>query len=74
MSDKETIGTLLTILNARQAKLTIICKELTDWVEAQGGHHVARKAQPFFKDIEDDNDFVRDALMSLIINEPLKRE
>jgi hypothetical protein len=39
MSDKETITSLLTVMNSRQAKLTIICKELTGWVKAHGGHH-----------------------------------
>jgi hypothetical protein len=29
MSDKETITSLRTVMNSRQAKLTIICKELT---------------------------------------------
>jgi hypothetical protein len=50
MSDKETITSLLTVMNSRQAKLTIICKELTGWMEAHGGHHTTEKLRPFFHD------------------------
>jgi hypothetical protein len=32
---------------------------------------ITEKLRPFFQDIDDDDDFVRDALMRLILNESL---
>jgi hypothetical protein len=36
MSEKESITTLLTLLESRQARLTAACKEIADWVDHQG--------------------------------------
>ncbi len=37
MSEKESITTLLTLLDSRQARLAAACKEIADWVDNQGG-------------------------------------
>ncbi len=37
MSEKESITTLLTLLDSRQARLAAACKEIADWVDHQGG-------------------------------------
>lgn len=42
MSEKESITTLLTLLDSRQARLAAACKEIADWVDHQGGHQIGR--------------------------------
>ena len=41
MSERESITTLLTLLDAREARLAAACKEIADWVDHQGGHPTA---------------------------------
>ena len=54
MSEKESITTLLTLLDSRQARLAAACKEIADWVDHQGGHPTALRIRDRLNDIEKD--------------------
>ena len=51
MSEKESITTLLTLLDARQARLAAACKEIADWVDHQGGHPTALRIRDRLHDL-----------------------
>jgi hypothetical protein len=65
MSEKESITTLLTLLESRQARLTAACKEIADWVDHQGGHPAAVRIRDRLNDIEKDAPSIQSALSSL---------
>jgi hypothetical protein len=65
MSEKESITTLLTLLESRQATLTAACKEIADWVDHHGGHPTAMRIRDRLSDIEKDAPSIQSALTSL---------
>ncbi|MCO8312534.1 hypothetical protein [Pseudomonas mandelii] len=69
MSEKESITTLLTLLDSRQARLAAACKEIADWVDNQG-HPTALRIRDRLNDIEKDTPQIRSALSSLKPVEP----
>ncbi|WP_166362832.1 hypothetical protein [Pseudomonas akapageensis] len=74
MSDKETIATLLTIINSRQSRLASTCKEIADWIDRQGDVPAALKIRDTLKAVEADEQQVKKALTSLkVIDAPLPR-
>jgi len=74
MSEKESITTLLTLLDARQARLAAACKEIADWVDHQGGHPTALRIRDRLHDIEKDAPLIRHTLSTLKpIDRPLPR-
>ncbi|MCX4216476.1 MULTISPECIES: hypothetical protein [Pseudomonas] len=74
MSEKESITTLLTLLEAREARLAAACKEIADWVDHQGGHPTALRIRDRLNDIEKDTPLIRSTLSSLKpIDRPLPR-
>ncbi|MBC8998674.1 MULTISPECIES: hypothetical protein [Pseudomonas] len=74
MSEKESITTLLTLLDARQARLAAACKEIADWVDHQGGHPTALRIRDRLNDIEKDAPLIRNTLTALKpIDRPLPR-
>lgn len=74
MSDKETITTLLTIINHRQARLTSTCKEIADWIDRQGDVPAAVKIRDSLKAVEADDVLLKKALTSLkVVDAPLPR-
>ncbi|EJM19816.1 hypothetical protein PMI21_01362 [Pseudomonas sp. GM18] len=70
MSEKESIATLLTLLDSRQARLAAACKEIADWVDHQGGHPTALRIRDRLNDIEKDTPQIRSALSALKHVEP----
>ncbi|MBN3865069.1 hypothetical protein HCU66_22905 [Pseudomonas frederiksbergensis] len=71
MSEKESIATLLTLLDSRQARLAAACKEIADWVDHQGGGHpTALRIRDRLNDIEKDTPQIRSALSALKPVEP----
>ncbi|WP_347900682.1 hypothetical protein [Pseudomonas purpurea] len=70
MSEKESITTLLTLLDSRQARLAAACKEIADWVDHQGGHPTALRIRDRLRDIENDAPLVQSALTALKPVEP----
>jgi hypothetical protein len=74
MSEKESITTLLTLLDSRQARLAAACKEIADWVDHQGGHPTALRIRDRLNDIEKDTPLIRNSLSSLKpVDPPLPR-
>ncbi|ALI04537.1 hypothetical protein C1Y08_28510 [Pseudomonas sp. FW306-02-F02-AA] len=74
MSEKESITTLLTLLDSRQARLAAACKEIADWVDIHGGHPTAMKIRDRLQDIEKDAPLIQNALTSLKpVDRPLPR-
>jgi DNA-binding ferritin-like protein len=74
MSEKESITTLLTLLDSRQARLAAACKEIADWVDHQGGHPTALRIRDRLNDIEKDTPLIRNTLSSLKpVDPPLPR-
>ena len=74
MSEKESITTLLTLLDSRQARLAAACKEIADWVDHQGGHPTALRISDRLNDIEKDAPLIRSTLSSLKpVDPPLPR-
>ncbi|MFW0757710.1 hypothetical protein ACN1C3_23765 [Pseudomonas sp. H11T01] len=74
MSEKESITTLLTLLDSRQVRLAAACKEIADWVDHQGGHPTALRIRDRLREIETEAPLVRSALTSLKpIERPLPR-
>ncbi|MNN69260.1 hypothetical protein D3C81_1850340 [compost metagenome] len=74
MSDKETIATLLSIINSRQARLASTCKEIADWIDRQGDVPAALKIRDSLKAVEADEQKVKKALTSLkMVDAPLPR-
>jgi len=74
MSEKESIITLLTLLDSRQARLAAACKEIADWVDHQGGHPTALRIRDRLNDIEKDTPLIRSTLSSLQpVERPLPR-
>jgi len=74
MSEREYITTLLTLLDAREARLAAACKEFADWVDNQGGHPTALRIRDRLNDIEKDTPLIRSTLSSLKpIDRPLPR-
>ncbi len=71
MSEKESITTLLTLLESRQARLTAACKEIADWVDHQGGHPTAVRIRDRLNDIDKDAPSIQSALTSLKPADPL---
>ncbi|UZE26300.1 hypothetical protein LOY67_13120 [Pseudomonas sp. B21-056] len=65
MSEKESITTLLTLLESRQARLTAACKEIADWVDHNGGHPTAMRIRDRLNDIDKDVPSIQHALSSL---------
>jgi hypothetical protein len=70
MSEKESITTLLTLLDSRQVRLAAACKEIADWVDHQGGHPTALRIRDRLNDIEKDTPLIRNTLSSLKPVEP----
>ncbi|VVO29426.1 hypothetical protein [Pseudomonas fluorescens] len=70
MSEKESITTLLTLLDSRQVRLAAACKEIADWVDHQGGHPTALRIRDRLREIETETPLVRSALTSLKPVEP----
>ncbi|HJR31531.1 MAG TPA: hypothetical protein VJ889_22685 [Pseudomonas sp.] len=71
MSEKESIATLLTLLDSRQVRLAAACKEIADWVDHQGGGHpTALRIRDRLNDIEKDTPQIRSALSALKPVEP----
>ncbi|MNP65936.1 hypothetical protein D3C76_1615730 [compost metagenome] len=58
MSEKESITTLLTLLDSRQVRLAAACKEIADWVDHQGGHPTALRIRDRLNDIEKDTPLI----------------
>ena len=74
MSEKESITTLLTLLDARQARLAAACNEIADSVDPQGGHPTALRIRDRLNDIEKDTPLIRNSLSALKpIDRPLPR-
>ncbi|HEF4759480.1 TPA: hypothetical protein SAN82_001898 [Pseudomonas putida] len=75
MSEKESITTLLTLLDSRQVRLAAACKEIADWVDHQGGGHpTALRIRDRLNEIEKDTPVIRSTLSSLKpIDRPLPR-
>jgi hypothetical protein len=74
MSEKESITTLLTLLDTRQVRLAAACKEIADWVDHQGGHPTALRIRDRLNDIEKDTPLIRNTLSSLKpVDPPLPR-
>ncbi|MGN8277990.1 hypothetical protein ACLEJQ_24830 [Pseudomonas sp. SMV71] len=74
MSEKESITTLLTLLESRQVRLAAACKEIADWVDNQGGHPTAVRIRDRLNDIEKDTPSIQSALTSLKpVERPLPR-
>jgi hypothetical protein len=74
MSEKESITTLLTLLDSRQTCLTAACKEIADWVDKHDGHPTAMKIRDRLQDIEKDAPLIQNALTSLKpLDRPLPR-
>jgi len=74
MSEKESITTLLTLLESRQVRLAAACKEIADWVDNQGGHPTAVRIRDRLNDIEKDAPSIQSALTSLKpVDRPLPR-
>jgi hypothetical protein len=74
MSEKESITTLLTLLDSRQVRLAAACKEIADWVDHQGGHPTALRIRDRLNDIEKDTPLIRNTLSSLKpVDPPLPR-
>ncbi|AOE60413.1 hypothetical protein LOY64_14680 [Pseudomonas corrugata] len=70
MSEKESITTLLTLLESRQTRLTAACKEIADWVDHNGGHPTAMRIRDRLNDIDKDVPSIQHALSSL---KPIER-
>ena len=70
MSERESITTLLTLLDAREARLAAACKEIADWVDHQGGHPTAVRIRDRLNDIDKDAPSIQSALTSLKPTEP----
>lgn len=74
MSEKESITTLLTLLDTRQARLAAACKEIADWVDHQGGHPTALRIRDRLSEVERDAPLIRNTLSSLKpVDGPLPR-
>ncbi|SEN18187.1 hypothetical protein SAMN04487857_11175 [Pseudomonas sp. ok272] len=74
MSEKESITTLLTLLDSRQTRLAAACKEIADWVDSHDGHPTAMKIRDRLQDIEKDQPLIQNALTSLRpLDRPLPR-
>lgn len=72
MSDKE-ITTLLNLINHRQDRLAVACKEIADWIDRQGDMPVAGKIRDTLKAVEADEVLVKKTLTSLTLDRPLPR-
>lgn len=70
MSEKESITTVLTLLEQRQLRLAAACKEIADWVDRQGGHPTALRVRDRLREIERVTPQVTRALTSLQPQEP----
>lgn len=72
MSDKE-ITTLLNLINHRQDRLAVACKEIADWIDRQGDMPVAGKIRDTLRAVEADEVLVKKTLTSLTLDRPLPR-
>ena len=72
MSDKD-IKTLLTVINHRQDRLAVACKEIADWIDRQGDDPVAGKIRENLRAIEADEVLVKRSLTTLQLERPLPR-
>lgn len=72
MSDKD-IKTLLTLINHRQDRLAVACKEIADWIDRQGDDPVAGKIRENLRAIEADEVLVKRSLTTLQLDRPLPR-
>ncbi|MGE8406871.1 MAG: hypothetical protein ACN6QH_07515 [Pseudomonas sp.] len=72
MSDKD-IKTLLTLINHRQDRLAVACKEIADWIDRQGDDPVAGKIRENLRAIEADEVLVKRSLTTLQLERPLPR-
>ena len=72
MSEKD-ITTLLTLINHRQDRLAVACKEIADWIDRQGDVPVAGKIRDTLKAVEADEVLVKKSLTSINLERPLPR-